>query len=150
MQHCVFRAPIESLDAYADVFGIRLGILNEDIEIAVVIENARIEQLELRTLSGAAAVFFHQMGIRELSLRVFVKHPHVAVRGSVVEVEIIFFYVFAVIALGRTQPEHSLFQDRIAPVPKRERKDQKLVPIANPGDSIFAPAIGFAARQIVR
>src|SRR6202050_1875828 len=55
MQHGVIRAPIERLDAYADVLGIRLGILNEDIEIAVVIENARIEQLELRTLSGAAA-----------------------------------------------------------------------------------------------
>src|ERR1700691_6588923 len=97
MQHRVFRAPIESFDAYADVLGIRLGILNEDIEIAVVIENARIEQFELRTLSGAAAVFFHQMGIRELSLWVFVKHPHVAVRGGVVEEEKIFFYVSPVL-----------------------------------------------------
>src|SRR6202050_5779820 len=145
IEHRVFRAPIESLDAYADVLWIRLGILNEDIEIPVVIENARIEQFELRTLSGAAAVFFHQMGIRELSLRVFVKHPHVAVRGSVVEVKIIFFYVFAVIALGRTQPEHSLFQDRVAAVPKRERENKKLVTIADACNPIFAPAIRLSA-----
>src|SRR5271156_950841 len=149
MQDRILGAAIESLDAYTDVLGVGFGILDEDIEIPVVVENAGIEQLEFRPLSRSPAVFFHQMGVRKLSLRVFVKHTHVTVRRRVVEVEIIFFHVLAVIAFRRTEPEHSFFQDWIAPVPKRERENEKLVTIADARNPVFSPAVRFAARQIV-
>jgi hypothetical protein len=55
-----FGTAIESLDPDADVFRTRLCILDDDVEIAVVVEDARVEQLKLggANLSPAPPVLF--------------------------------------------------------------------------------------------
>src|SRR5262249_16415585 len=42
-----FRAPVCDRDANAEVFGRCLGVLDEDIEISIVSEDARVDQLVL-------------------------------------------------------------------------------------------------------
>src|SRR5581483_6075366 len=48
------------------------------------------------------------------------------------------------------QPEEPLFQNRVAPVPHRQRKADALMAIAYPGDPVLVPAIGARARVVVR
>ena len=69
--------------------------------------------------------------------------------GSVIEVEPVFLYVLAVVALIARKPVHALFQDGVAAIPHGQRKDHELVAIADSRNAVFAPAIGFAARHIV-
>ena len=69
--------------------------------------------------------------------------------GSVVEVEPVFFYVLAVVALVAGKAEHALFEDGVAAIPQGQREDQKLVAIADSRDAVFTPAIGLAARHVV-
>src|SRR5262249_27375489 len=97
----------------------------------------------------APAVLLDQLTIRELPLRILVQHLHVAVCGSVIEIEVIFLYVLTVIALARGQAEHPLFQDGIFAVPERHREAQQLITVTDAGDSILAPAIRLAARLVV-
>ena len=95
------------------------------------------------------AIFFDQLPVRKFPLRVFVQHPHVAVRGGVVEVEPVFFRVLTVVAFIAGEPEHALFQKRIAAVPKGEGEHQQLIAIADSGNAVLTPAINSAARLIV-
>jgi len=60
----------------------------------------------------------------------------------IVEVEVVLFHIFAVIALIAGQPEEPLFQDGIALVPQRECKTDELTPITNTRETIFIPTIG--------
>src|SRR5215472_10246800 len=54
------------------------------------------------------------------------------------------------VALGPRQAEQPLLQDRVAPVPQREREAEAAFPIADAEQSVLAPAIGPAARVVVR
>src|ERR1700687_6276773 len=69
--------------------------------------------------------------------------------GSVVEVEPVFFYVLAVVALIARKAKHPFLQDGVAAIPHRQREDQKLIPIADSCNAVFTPAIGLAARHVV-
>src|ERR1022692_3948069 len=69
--------------------------------------------------------------------------------GCVIEIEPVFFDIFAVIALVARESKHSFFEDRVAAIPQRKGKHQQLVAIANAGDAIFSPAIGLAACHVV-
>jgi hypothetical protein len=42
--------------------------------------------------------------------------------GGAVEIEVVLFDVLAVIPLAVAQPEQPLLEDRIAPVPQRQRE----------------------------
>ena len=48
MQGRRLGAPVEGFDADTNVFGVELGVLDKDVEIAVIVEDARVEQLELQ------------------------------------------------------------------------------------------------------
>src|SRR5438132_2998789 len=50
MERCRFRAAVAGLDAHANVFRVDLGVLDDDIEIAVFVEHTGVEKLELRAL----------------------------------------------------------------------------------------------------
>src|ERR1700690_3942769 len=140
---------IERFDANADIFGRFFGVLDEDIEIFIAIEYACVQQFELRP-RATVAILFDQLSMRIFVVRVFVEHPHVTVSGNVVEVEPIFFRILAVISFITGEPEHALFQDGIAAVPKRGCKHEQLIAVANAGDAVLTPAISLAARLIVR
>src|SRR5882762_7979881 len=109
-------AAIAGLDPDRDVFGVGLGVFDEDVPVAIVIKNAGVEEFVLGA-RAVAPVLFDQIGIRVLALRIFVKHAHVAVRRSAVEVEPVFLNVLAVDAFVGGKAKHALFQDRVAAVP---------------------------------
>src|SRR5690349_7739281 len=66
------------------------------------------------------------------------------------EVVVVFLLVLPVVALCVTQAEQSLLQDRIPAVPESQRETQNLVPVADAGQSVFAPPICPAASHVVR
>ena len=67
------RSPIDRGDAHEDVLGRRLGVLYEHVEVAVVIEDARVEELVLHVVAGAPAVRLQQVGVRKGCLGVLVE-----------------------------------------------------------------------------
>ena len=66
-----------------------------------------------------------------------------------VEIEVIFLYVLAVIALAVGQAEQPLLEDRVLAVPQGERKAQPLLVVAETGEAILAPVIGARPCLIV-
>src|SRR3981081_463656 len=71
-------------------------------------------------------------------------------RRCVIEIEPVFLYVLAVIALVAGESEHPLFENRVAAIPERERENQQLVTVANARDAVFTPAISLATRHVMR
>src|SRR5215467_2267489 len=67
-----------------------------------------------------------------------------------VEVVVVLLDVLPMIAFLVGQPEQSLFQDWIFAVPQRDCQAQPLFNVADPCESVVAPAIGAAACVIVR
>ena len=143
------RTPIDYRDPAENVVRVCFGILDLHVKIAVVSEHPGIQQFILEIVMAAFAVLGHQLGIGERRLGILVKHFHEAVGRSAVQIEIIFFDILAVISLGAGQPEHAFLEDRIASVPQRQGKTDILVAIADPGDTVFAPAEGPAAGVVV-
>ena len=66
--------------------GVALAYSIDDVEVAVVVEDAGVDQLELGVARPAAAVLLDQPVVGELALRVLVEELHVGVRRRVVEV----------------------------------------------------------------
>ena len=143
------RPAIERLDADHKVFGRVLGILDHDIKVSVLIENAGVEELELRPLPVSRFVFIDQAAIGIFALGIFVQIFHVGVRWEVVEVVVILLDVLTVVSFVRREPEESLLENRVAAVPECRGEAEDLVAIANAGDAVFSPAVGLAARQVV-
>src|SRR5436305_9403422 len=71
-------------------------------------------------------------------------------RRCVVDIPIEFLDVLAVIALQPGQPEKALLQNRVTPIPKRERETEPLFKVGDSTDAILAPAIGARARVVMR
>ena len=69
--------------------------------------------------------------------------------GVRVEVEVVFLYVLAVIALVAGQAENPFLQNGIALVPQRQRETDQLPPVADAGQAVFIPAVGSRAGVVV-
>ena len=110
MKRRSFGPAIERLDPDADVFGRGLRIFDEDIEVPIVIKHSGVEQFVFQATSRAPSILLNQIPIRKLALRILVEVLHVAVRRSVVEIEVIFFDVLAVIAFDGTRPNARSFR----------------------------------------
>src|SRR5262249_46142996 len=76
--------------------------------------------------------------------------PQVGVRRRGVQVVVQLLGVLAVVALGVGQAEEALLQDRIAAVPQGERQAQPLPVVTDAGQAVLPPAVGPAARVVVR
>jgi hypothetical protein len=63
---------IRGSNADRDIVGSSLGIFDLDIEVAVFVEDASIEELEFRLLAAAAATLFDEPLVGEGSLWVLV------------------------------------------------------------------------------
>src|SRR5438105_14329049 len=70
--------------------------------------------------------------------------------GRAVEVVIELLDVLAVVAFGIRKPEKAFLQDRVAAVPQCQAESEQQVVVAKASDSVLAPALGPAARMIVR
>ena len=66
-----------------------------------------------------------------------------------VEVIVKLLDILAMIAFRTRQTEKPLLENGIFSVPQSEGKAESLLFIANPGDAIFAPAIGFGASHVM-
>ena len=141
---------IEGLDADGDVFRVDLGVLDDDVEVAVLVEDARVEQLVLGALAAAAAVFLDQQAVGKLGLRILVEELHVRVGRRVVEVEVVLLDVLAVVALDGRDAEQPLLQDGVVAVPEGGGEDEELIAVADAGDAVLAPAVRLAPGQVVR
>ena len=119
VQRGPLRPAIRDGDANQNVVGVRLRIFEENVEVAVLVEYAGIDQLEFRIAAGTTPIHVEQLGVGERALRIFVQRFHVGVRGRGVQVVIQLLHVFTVIALVVGQSEQSLFEDRIVAVPER-------------------------------
>ena len=101
-----FRPAIDDFDADQNVAAIGFRVFDRHVEIAILVEDARIEQFVFEILISPARILGNQVFVREARLGILVKHLHVAVRRRAVEVEIVFLDILAVIALagwsGRT------------------------------------------------
>src|SRR5262249_49474706 len=63
---------------------------------------------------------------------------------------VILLDVLAVVAFAVGQAEKPLLEERIAPIPKRDRHAEVLKPVAEPGKTVFVPPVGSAASVVVR
>jgi hypothetical protein len=145
-----FGTTIDDANAKQHVVRLALGVLDEHVEVAVVIENPRVAQLELRLRPASPAIALDELRIRERALRILVEELQVRVRRRRVEVVVLLLHVLAVVALGVRQSEQALLQYRVTPVPERERQADTLVVIAQTREAVFPPAVGAAARVVVR
>src|SRR6516164_6106654 len=133
-----------------DVVDIGFCVFDLDIEIAVFRKHTGVDQLEFGVSPAATPVLFDKSCVGKCRLRVFVEHTHVRMGWRAVEVVVEFLDVFAVVALGIGQPKQPLLQDGVAAVPQGETETQQQPIIAKPADPVLAPAIGAAARMVVR
>ena len=82
-------------------------------------------------------------------MRILVQVLHVRVGGGTVEVVVALLHVFAMVAFVAVQPEESFFENRIVAIPKGEGETGSLVTVADAGDAVFVPAVGFGAGMVV-
>ncbi|OPY90220.1 MAG: hypothetical protein A4E73_02606 [Syntrophaceae bacterium PtaU1.Bin231] len=149
MQLGRLRSPVVRRDSDEDVFRGGLGVFHEDVEVAVAVEDAGVEELVLHLVPGTPLVGVHQVGVREGRLWVFVEVLHVRMGRRRVEVEVVFLHILAVIALAVGQPEEALLQNRVPAVPQRKGKAQPLFVVGQACQAVFAPAVGPGAGMLV-
>jgi hypothetical protein len=144
MQRRRIRPSIVDRDDHEDIVRSGLGVFDEDIEIAVLVEQTGVDQFEFRRELVPRRVPIAELGIWVFALRILVEHFEVRVRRRGVEVIVIFLHVLAVISLRARQAEKPLLQERIAFIPQHERQAETLLVVADAGNAVFAPAIGAA------
>ena len=142
------RAVVREHDALEDLRGRRLRVRHVDRPVAVVVEDARVEQLELRVLQAATVV--DELLVRERGLRIVVPPAEQRVARQPLEVPPVLLDVLAVVALRPGQAEHALLEDRIAAVPEREREAELVADVRDAGHPVLVPAVGARPRVVVR
>ena len=150
MNYGRFRPAIEGSDADESVVWPAFGIFDKDIEIAVFVKDAGIQELELRVLGATIAVFRNQSGVRKLDLRIFVERLLVGVGRSSIKIEITFLDILAVVALAVGQAEQAFLEDGILAIPKSWSETEAALAVAPTEEAIFTPAVNAASRVIVR
>ncbi len=133
-----------------DVLGRGLGVLHEDVEVAVVIEDPGVKELELRAAAAAPLVLLDEPAVGILPLGILVEPLHVGVGGRGVEVEVALLHVLPVVALRGHEAEEAFLEDGIALVPEGEGEYQDLVAVTEAGQAVLAPAEGPAPGVVVR
>ena len=78
--------------------GAAFGVFDEDIEIAVLVEDSCVDQLKLEISLAPFSIFLDQSRIGKFGVRIFVKKLHVRMGWCRIEIEIVLLDVFAVIA----------------------------------------------------
>src|SRR5215831_14424535 len=109
MKRCPVRPSIRRTNLDKDVLWRLLGILYKDIEVAVTVEDACVQEFIFHLAPVAPFASCDQVIIRKGSLRVFVEVLHVGMGRRAVEIEVVLFYILAVIALTVRQSEETLF-----------------------------------------
>ncbi len=127
VQFGLFRPPVDGGDVHQEVFRAAFGVLDEDVEIAVAVEDAGVQELILQLVPIAPPVRLHQVGVREGRLGILVEELHVGVGRRAVEVEIVFFDVLAVVALAVGQAEEAFLENGVLAVPQGQGEAEPLL-----------------------
>jgi hypothetical protein len=110
-------AAVGDRDADEDVVRRGLGVLGRQVEVAAVVEDAGLDQLELGLVAAPPAVPFQQPGVGELTLRVLVERLEVRMGRGGVEVPVALLDVLGVVPLRVGQDGEALLEDGVALVP---------------------------------
>ncbi len=128
--------------------GAGLRVLDEDVEVAVLVEDAGVEQLELGRARRRARGSPRSAGVRVLGLRVLVEELHVGVRRRRVEVEVVLLHVLAVVRLRPARrPNRRSFRIGSRPFQSASAKHEHLIAVADAGDAVLAPAVRLASAR---
>ncbi len=132
---------IACADLDENILRIVLGILDEDVEVAVRVEDAGVQQFIFVFGSRAPPVRLNQVVIGEGRLGILVQVFHVRVGRRVIEVKVVLLDILTVIAFAVVEAEQSFLQDRVAAVPQRQGETEQLLVVADARESILTPAI---------
>ena len=143
------RAAVRHGDADRGIGRVRLGVFHLDVEVAVIVEDARVEELVLGIRPTSTRIGRDEVVVGKGSLRVLVREAEVRVGRRGVLVEVVLLDVLAVVALSVRQPEQALLENRVAAVPESEREAQDLSVVRVPGDPVLARAVRARARLVV-
>src|SRR5580704_16175739 len=147
---CSWLGPaVENSDSNQDVLWCFLGVFDKHVEIAIIIENARVDQLIFEVVASAPAIGTHQEVVGIRLLWIFVEVLHVRVRGRAVQVEVIFLDVLAVIPFVVRQSKKAFFEDRIFAVPQRQGKAKILSIIGDAREAVFSPTVSARSRLVM-
>ena len=150
MENGSIGAAIGHRDANQDVLRARLGVFGRYIEIALVGEGIRIEQLELGVQATTSPVFLEERFVGISALRVFVECSEIRRRRRAIEIVVALLDVFTVVPFRSGQSEQPLLQDRIDAIPEGERKAESTFTVTDAQQSVLAPAIGSTPCVIMR
>jgi hypothetical protein len=64
MQFCWLRSAVGCRDPHQDVFRAVFGILHEDVDVPILLEDIGVKQFIFRVVLGATTVRLHQIGMR--------------------------------------------------------------------------------------
>src|SRR5262249_44435465 len=117
------------------------GVLHEHVEVAILVEDARVEELVLELVAAAPPVRLHQVGVGIARVLVLVEELQERVGRRVVEAEVVLLDVFAVVSFAVCEPEEPFLQNRVLAVPQGESEAEPLLLVRNPSETILAPAI---------
>src|SRR5262249_12529876 len=144
-----FEPAVVDTDLDEDVLGRFLRILDENIEVAILIEDAGVEQLIFEFIAIAAAAGIDEVAIGIGSLRILVEVLHVRMGWRAVEIKVVLFDVLPVVALAVGQAEEAFLENWVLAVPNRQGETEPLLVITDPGQAVLAPAIGARAGLIM-
>ena len=145
----LFRAEVAHLDAHADVLGVGFGVVDGHLPEPIFVEYAGVDQFVFGLILPPSRVGIDQVGVGKVGLGVVISPAQPGVCGRGIEIPPILLGVLAVVALVAGQAEHALLQNRVLPVPKRQRQAEPLTDVTDAGHAVFAPPIGPAAGMIV-
>ena len=112
MQARRLRPAIPRGDPNENVFGGGLRVFDKNIEIAVFVENARVDQFVFGIVTRPLLVLNAQLIVGKRRLRILVEVFQIAVRGNRIEIVVILLHILAVIAFEIRQTEKPLLEDR--------------------------------------
>src|SRR5215471_8379133 len=108
MQRCRVWATVYRGDANEDIFWIGLGILDRDVEVAILRKNTCVDQFIFRFASPTTTILGHQIGIREGALWIFVQGLHVRMSRGTVKKVVVFLHILTMVAFRASQAEEPL------------------------------------------
>ena len=127
----------------------RFGVLDKDVKVTIVVEEARVDQLELRNQLAPVRILLEQPTVGKCALRILVEHFHVGMRRRGIKVVVQFLDILTMIAFTVGKTKESFFQNRVACVPHGQGQAEALLVIAKASYSVFSPAIGLTPGRVV-
>ena len=143
------RSAVLDRDAHEQVVRARLRVFHEDVEVAVVVEDAGVEELPLGLGPPAPRVLLDEPCVGVLPLRVLVEGPQVGMGRRRVEVEVALLDVLAVVPLGPREAEEPLLEDGVALVPEGQGQAEPLMVVRDPEEPILPPPVGARPGMVV-